>query len=105
MFVQETHSDSFNESDWKREWGGEVVLTHKSTTSGGVGILFSKNFSPVSFEVEQVVEGRLMVVMATFEHYNIVFMNVYAPTTGPDRVHFLQVLSTVLSKVNYFNLL
>ena len=23
MFVQETHSDILNESDWKKEWGGE----------------------------------------------------------------------------------
>ncbi len=47
-----------------------------------------------------MVKGRLMAVRATFEHFNIVFMNLYAPTTGPDRVQFLQVPSTVLSKVN-----
>lgn len=40
-----------------------------------------------------------MVVRAGFEHFNIVFMNVYAPVKGADRVQFLQVLSTVLNKV------
>lgn len=82
-------------TDWKREWGGDAVQSHKSTTSGGVDILFSKNFAPVCFQVEQVVEGRLMVVSATFEHFNIIFVNMYAPTTGPERA-----LSPVLSEVN-----
>ncbi len=26
MYVQETHSDCINESDWKKEWEGEVVV-------------------------------------------------------------------------------
>ncbi len=44
-----------------------------------------------------------MVVRSTFEHFNKVFMNVYVPTTtGAVRVQFLQVLSSVLSKVNVF---
>lgn len=69
MFVQETHSDTRNEWDWRREWGGEVVLSHRSSTSGGVALLFSQGFAPASFEVEQVVEGRLMVVKAIFERF------------------------------------
>ena len=100
MFVQETHSDSSNETEWKREWEGEVVLSHKSTSSGGVGILFSKSFTPVSFVMEEVVEGRLLVVRAVFEQYNFVLINVYAPTIGPERVLFLQVLSDFLSNLN-----
>lgn len=35
MYVQETHSDCFNESDWKKEWEGEVVFAHMSSTRGG----------------------------------------------------------------------
>lgn len=99
LFLQETHTDSSNEADWRREWEREVVLSHKSSTSGGVGILFSKSFTPVSIEVEHVLEGRLVVVKAVFEKFNVVFLNVYAPTTGPDRVCFLQVLNTTLSAV------
>ena len=93
MFVQETHSDILNEPEWRKVWGG-------GTKRGGVGILFSIYFCPVSFEVEHVVDGRLMVVRTGFEHFNIVFMKVYAPVKGPDRVQVLQVHSTVLNKVN-----
>lgn len=47
-----------------------------------------------------MVEGRLAAVRATIEHFNIILMNVYAPTIGPRRIQFLQVPSTVLSQVN-----
>ncbi len=30
MYVQGTHSDRINAIDWKREWEGEVLLTHMS---------------------------------------------------------------------------
>lgn len=45
MFVQETLSDTRNESDWKREWGGEVVLSHSNSTSGG-WLFFSQKALP-----------------------------------------------------------
>lgn len=98
MLVQETHSDTLNETDWKREWDGEVVLSHLSRTSGGVAVLFSKNLLPKSQVVEEIIQGRLMVVRATYELFTIVFINVYAPNTGPDRVQFLNELSVVLSQ-------
>lgn len=56
-FVQETHSNIDNKVERKREWDGDIVLSHKSTVSAGVAILFSKNFLPVSFELEEIVKG------------------------------------------------
>ena len=41
-----------------------------------------------------------MVVKAIFERFKLVFINVYAPITGPHRVAFLQVLTSVLRKVS-----
>ena len=61
----------------------------------GVGIVFSKGFTPESLDVEQVVEGRLRVVRATFEQFNFDFINGYAPVSGLDRVCFLKVFDTV----------
>lgn len=65
MFVQETHRTSDNESEWRRAFTGRVVLSHKSSCSGGVGILFSQSFSPVSFEFEEINPGVLLKVKAT----------------------------------------
>lgn len=56
MFVQETHSDCINETDWRKEWEGEVLLAYKSSTRGGVAVRFAENFLPISCEVKGVIQ-------------------------------------------------
>ncbi len=73
MFIQETHSDQRNEVDWKREWEGQLFLSHKSSVSGGVAILFSKNMTPVSFESVEIEKGRFLKVIVKFEKIVMVF--------------------------------
>uniref|UniRef100_A0A8C5EKL9 Endonuclease/exonuclease/phosphatase domain-containing protein n=1 Tax=Gouania willdenowi TaxID=441366 RepID=A0A8C5EKL9_GOUWI len=97
LFIQETHSTPELEADWKKEWGGQVHLSHGSSTSSGVGVLFSRGFLPVSSSSEEVIPGRLLKVSAVFEDVPMVFINVYAPTVGRQRVEFFSVLSDVLS--------
>ena len=96
--LQETHSAVFNKTDWRREFEGKVILRHFSRTSAGVALLFSRDFVPLSNVVEERVKGRLLVVKAKYECFNIVFINVYAPNSGPDRFQFLNELSLVLSQ-------
>ena len=48
--------------------------------------------------VEERVKGRLLVVKAKYERFNIVFINVYAPNSGPSRVQFLNELSLILNQ-------
>ena len=97
LFLQETHSDEGNEADWRREWEGEVILSHNTSLSGGVGFLLSKAFTPVSLEVEHFIEGRLLLVKAGYDAFTAVFINVYAPTIGAERKVFLDKLSDVLN--------
>ncbi|KAI3373352.1 hypothetical protein L3Q82_006652 [Scortum barcoo] len=66
----ETHSDSSNERDWRREWPGQVFLSHKQSNSAGVGILFSRAFSPQSVELHHVLPGHALMVKALYEKYN-----------------------------------
>ena len=56
ILIQETHSDDANEVDLRKEWEGNVVLSHKTSISAKLAILFAKNFSPAYYEVEEVVE-------------------------------------------------
>lgn len=100
LLLQETHSDARNAADWALEWEGLSLLSHNSNVSGGVACLFSKSFTPISYEVVEVIEGRLMKVRACFENYVFVFVCVYAPTTAAERVAFLETLSTVISGCN-----
>ena len=75
VFVQETHSDCVNEGDWKREWPGEVFLSHKRSNSAGVGILFYRAFALCSVEVLDIMSGHILRVNALDEKlFLFVFM-------------------------------
>ena len=100
VFLQETHSDAGNAADWALEWDGFSFLSHNTSVSGGVAVLFAKNFTPVSHEIEEIVEGRLLKVRACFENLVFVFICVYAPTKAADRVLFLDTLSAAVSGCN-----
>lgn len=95
-FAQETHSDYFNEVDWKKEWNGTVVLSHKTNISAGVGIFFARNLLPISYEVEEVVKGRLLKVIAKYDKVSFTLINVYAPVLAVERMEFLETLTNVL---------
>ena len=98
VLLQETHSDAKNATDWALEWEGIAVLSHNSNVSGGVACLFAN--APISYEVVEVIEGRLLKVRAVFEDHVFIFVCVYAPTTAAERVAFLETLSTVIAGCN-----
>ena len=84
MFVQDT--DSTTDNDQKGAFKGEVVLSHRSSLSGGVGILFAQSFLPFSFTDDEVIPGVLLKVKAVFENIKLVFLNVYTTTNAMDRM-------------------
>ena len=42
LFLQETHSKKEVETQWKNEWGAEIIMSHGSLNSRGVAILIKK---------------------------------------------------------------
>lgn len=100
IFLQETHSTQDNEAVWRKEWDGEIFLSHKSSNSGGVGILFSRDFTPISCDIDEIIEGRLLKIQAVFENVKITFFNVYAPTLGTERAIFFNTLNTAINNCN-----
>ena len=95
-FVQETHTDTRNGDDWASEFPGVTVLSHNTSNSGGVGILFGPNFIPCSYDCDEIIKGRLLKVRAYYECKTFVFVCVYAPTNAIERMLFLHTLDDVL---------
>lgn len=98
VMLQETHSDLKNAADWVEEWDGIPILSHNTSLSGGVAILFSRSFMPHSYQVEEIVKGRLLKVRASFDKHTFVFICVYTPTSAVERMLFLNTLCSVLQK-------
>lgn len=88
VLLQETHSDVQNEVNWAMEWNGLSVLSHNNSLMAGVDILFSKNVTPFSYEVDEIIKGRILKIRAVVENQVFVFMCVYAPTATTDRIFF-----------------
>lgn len=105
VFVQETHSDAINAADWAREFDGVSILSHLSSVSGGVAILFSKNFIPCSYQIDEIIKGRLLKIRAQFEDRFFVFLCVYAPNNALERMVFLDTLCEVLCSCDSTELL
>ncbi|KAI3369169.1 hypothetical protein L3Q82_026128 [Scortum barcoo] len=80
--TKETHSDSSNERDWRREWPGQVFLSHKQSNSAGVGILFSRAFSPQSVELHHVLPGHALMVKALYEKGEEVQVHISTEVVG-----------------------
>lgn len=100
LLAQETHTDLLNAADWASEFDGLSILSHNTSTSGGVAILFSRSFTPISYEVEEIIKGRLLKVRALFESHFLVFLCIYAPTSTTERMLFLDSLNDTLVKCN-----
>lgn len=65
-FLQETHSTLDNEPDWRRDRAGQLFLSHRSSKSEGLGVLFSRDFVCLSASVEEPVPGRLLKISTVF---------------------------------------
>lgn len=96
FFAQETHSDMSNASDWVQEFDGLSILSHGTSNSAGVAVFFSKSFIPITYQIDEIVKGRLLKVRAQFENHFFVFICIYAPTVATDRMLFLNTIGNVI---------
>ncbi len=80
--------------------GRKDCLSHKTALSAGVAVLFSKTCLPISYEVFEVVQGRLIKIIAKFENVTMELINVYAPVKPMERMLFLETLCGSLKQCN-----
>lgn len=77
-------------------WDGECVLSHGTNVSAGVAILFSVKTKINILSKQEVEKGRLLVLKVEINSKVFVFINIYAPTVGSDRIQLFQKLKKVL---------
>lgn len=99
VFLQETHTDLSNQTQWQSEWIGKVVLSHGSSSSAGVAILFGSEFKEQNVSVFDLLPGRMQRVDVTLHGLNFSLFNVYAPNIGTERTLFFGKLNTALTSV------
>jgi len=94
IFLQETHSEESDQVIWEKDWGSKIIMSHGSTNSRGVAILFP---SKDDLQVESTNiddNGRKIVLNLVHEKDEYCLINIYAPTQDreTDQIKFLNDL-------------
>ncbi|CAM2098322.1 unnamed protein product [Caretta caretta] len=64
-----------------------VYFSHLTVRTAGVIILFSPDLQPKVLVVSEAVLGQLLHLQVHMEGIMVNLINVYAPTSGPERLH------------------
>ena len=88
FLLQERHSKKEVETQWKNEWGAEIIMSHGSSNSRGVAILIKKgvDYTPHSKIIDPL--GRYIILKAEIKDKIYVLINIYAPNKDKDSFKF-----------------
>ena len=67
ILLQETHSTLELENEWKKMWDGEFYFSHGASNSTGVVILIKNNEDITVNKVQNIFQGRVLLVELTIE--------------------------------------
>ena len=100
IFLQETHSKKETEFQWRNEWGTEI-MSHRSSNSHGVAILFKRGVDcTIQTKILDPL-GRFIILKAEIrDTVYVLNINIYAPNKDKEIVKFFNELMTVLQKEN-----
>lgn len=62
IFLQETHTDVFNQAEWLSEWKGQAFLSHGSSVSAGVAVLISESVQGNASNMIEIIPGRMRIL-------------------------------------------
>ncbi|CAM2106516.1 unnamed protein product [Caretta caretta] len=96
----ETHTDPATEDSWQLEWGDRVYFSHLTVRMAGAAILFSPDLRPEVLGVAEAVPGHLLHLRVHIEGLVVNLVNVYALTSGLERLQFYQQVFAFLGTLD-----
>ena len=97
-FLQETHSTSFCEEEWKSDWGGELLFSNGSSNSRGVIIGFTKGFDVTFEQTTQDKNGRILISDVTVDSLKYTLINLYNANSEHDQINTLNSFNDHIQK-------
>lgn len=95
ILIQESHSCISDEKYWTNEWGSKILLSHGSTTSRGVCLLFSPSLNVDILKHTADLHGRYLIVDLKLLDKIITVVGIYGPNV--DSPSFFKDLSNEMS--------
>ena len=95
LFLQETHSDSKVEQNWKNDFKGPIYFSHGMSNSCSVLIAyFGKERLPLKKQTDK--EGRILIVHVSINDSEYILINLYNSDTENEQINALSSLSKLL---------
>ena len=98
IFLQETYSTKEVETIWKTQYKGKMFYSHGTNHSRGVMILIKDD---LEFDLKSSVldpEGRYILINATVQGSDYLFINIYAPNKVQEQCDFFSCLDKLIEK-------
>ncbi|CAM2103783.1 unnamed protein product [Caretta caretta] len=92
--------DPTAEDSWRLDWGDRIYFSHLTVCTAGVAALFSPDLRPEVLGVAEAVPGHLLHLRVHMEGLVVNLINVYGPTSGPERLQFYQQVSAFLGTLD-----
>ena len=99
LFVQEAHSSSEVEMQWKRQWGGNILFSHGKTNSAGVNIMFKSSLDHQIIESIEDDGGHFIISVVCIQGQNFILVNVYNPNKDESQEILLRVLISKMQEL------
>ena len=81
ILLQETHSKIDSEKCWRNEWGGKIIMAHKSSNSHGVANLVKKDVDCTIHSKILDSSGQFVIIKTEIKDKMYVLINIYAFST------------------------
>ena len=101
IFLQETHSTKTTESQWKKEWGSQILFSHASANARGVAVLIRKGLDIVIEHELPDPNGRMILLKMLINDKKYFLVNVYGPNKDAEAIKFFKVVLWRKSHVSY----
>lgn len=100
VFLQETHTTSLDENQFRNEWGiGDVYYSHGKSNSKGVAILLNKSRDiEILDTIHTSQDGRVIILEANVQDTVFKLINIYAPNKEGEQIVFYNNIKLLLNK-------
>ena len=95
--MQETHSITDVEKQWKKDWGYDIIYNHGTSKSKGVAILLDNKHDYDILDLVSDEQGRFLLLDMEIDGQATILVNVVFP--AKDNVKDKQELITFISSI------
>ena len=99
LLLQETHSTDSSSAEWELFLKGHWFFSSLSSPIAGIAIYFQQTLPLTLVSFKEIVKGYLASLTFSIHQQLFTIVNLYAPSTNPERSSFFDCLKSFLANI------